>query len=72
MSLASEIEEFRRMINTMTKTLEEVNASSATIPQTAQAELSRKFTNLMEGCNKVSSQMNSAKEKLAAIKSRWG
>lgn len=72
MALSSEIVEFRQMISTMVKTLEEVHASSAGIGQTGTDELSRKFSGLMEGCNKVSSQINSAKEKLSGIKSRWG
>jgi ElaB/YqjD/DUF883 family membrane-anchored ribosome-binding protein len=72
MSLSSEIEEFRAMINRVVESLEEVSSSSATIPETAVDELSNKFSNLMEGTEEVSSELRTAIEMLEGIKSRWG
>ncbi|MEG4104897.1 hypothetical protein [Microcoleus sp. S13_C5] len=72
MSLSSEIEEFRAMINRIVESLEEVSSSSATIPETVESELSRKFSSLSEGCDEVSSELRTAIEMLEEIKSRWG
>lgn len=72
MSLSSEIEEFRGMISRIVESLEDVNASSRKVPETVQAELSRKFSNLSDGCEEVSSELRTAIEMLEGIKSRWG
>jgi len=72
MSLSSEIEEFRSMINRIVESLEEVSSSSRTIPETAQAELSQKFSTLMDGCEEVSTELKTAIEMLEGVKSRWG
>jgi archaellum component FlaC len=72
MSLKSEIEEFRTAINRIVEALEEVSNSSKTIPETVADELSRKFESLMDGCEDVSSQLNTATEMLDGIRSRWG
>jgi hypothetical protein len=72
MSVSSEIEEFRAMINRMVESLEEVSATSRTIPETQQFELSRKFSILADGCEKVSSELRTAIAKLEEIRSKWG
>ncbi|CAC5340980.1 MULTISPECIES: hypothetical protein [Planktothrix] len=72
MSLSSEIEEFRRMISRIVESLEDVNTSSRKVPETVQAELSRKFSSLSDGCEEVSSELRTAIEMLEGIKSRWG
>ncbi|MFB2971436.1 hypothetical protein ACE1CD_20920 [Aerosakkonema sp. BLCC-F183] len=72
MSLKSEIEEFRTAINRIVEALEEVSNSSKTIPETVADELSRKFEDLKEGCEDVSSQLTTAIEMLEGIRSRWG
>jgi methyl-accepting chemotaxis protein len=72
MSLSSEIEEFRAMINRMVESLEEVSATSRTIPETQAAELSRKFSMLADGCEEVSSELRTAIEMLEAIRAKWG
>ncbi len=72
MSLESEIEEFRYMINQMLESLEEVSAASRTIPETEQSQLRKKFSILADGCEKVSSELRTAIEMLEAIRSVWG
>lgn len=72
MSLSSEIEEFRAMINRMLESLEEVSATSRTIPETQESELRRKFSMLADGCEEVSSELRTAIEMLEEIRARWG
>ncbi|MBD2546826.1 hypothetical protein [Planktothricoides raciborskii] len=72
MSLSSEIEEFRAMINRMLESLEEVSATSRTIPETQESELRRKFSMLADGCEEVSSELRTAIEMLETIRSKWG
>ncbi|MGL4497745.1 MAG: hypothetical protein ACRCU2_01675 [Planktothrix sp.] len=72
MSLSSEIEEFRVMVNRMLESLEEVSATSRTIPETQESELSRKFFLLSDGCEEVSSELRTAIEMLEAIRGKWG
>ncbi|MCT7994110.1 hypothetical protein [Laspinema olomoucense] len=72
MSLSSEIEEFQAMVNRMLESLEEVSATSRTIPETQKSELSRKFALLSDGCEEVSSELRTAIEMLEAIRAKWG
>lgn len=72
MSLSSEIEEFRAMINRILGSLEEVSARSRTIPETEASQLSRKFSMLADGCEEVSSELRTAIEMLETIRSKWG
>lgn len=72
MSVESDIEEFRAMINRMLESLEEVSANSRTIPETQESELKRKFSMLADGCEEVSSELRTAIEMLEEIRARWG
>jgi methyl-accepting chemotaxis protein len=72
MDLSAEIEEFRAMINRMAESLEEVSATSRTIPETQKSELSGKFSMLADGCEEVSSELRTAIEMLETIRSKWG
>lgn len=72
MGLSSEIEEFRAMINRILESLEEVSATSRTIPETQKVELSRKFCILADGCEEVSGELRKAIEMLETIRSKWG
>jgi uncharacterized phage infection (PIP) family protein YhgE len=72
MSLASDIEEFRAMISRIVDTLEEVSASSKTVPGTEVEQLSQKFASLDDGLDDISTQLNTCVDMLGDIRSRWG
>lgn len=72
MSLESDIEEFRAMINRILESLEEVSATSIRIPETQESELRRKFSMLADGCEDVSSELRTAIEMLETIRAKWG
>lgn len=72
MSLSSTIEEFCAMIGRVVETLEEVSASSKTIPNTETEKLSQKFSGIHDSLDEVSTQLRTAAETIEEIRSRWG
>ena len=72
MTLSEDIEEFRGMISRLVEQLEEVSNSSRTVPTTDADNLSRKFTELMEGLEETQQQLTSSTQSLEEISTRWG
>jgi 16S rRNA G527 N7-methylase RsmG len=72
MTLSSDIEEFRSLVNRAVDQLDEINSISKTIPDTGASELSRKFAGLMDNLEEVNRQLRSATDSLEELRSRWG
>lgn len=70
--LSADIEAFRKMIARLVEQLNEISASSKTIPSTSTEQLGRKFATLSEKIQSADQQLNKTNAKLDEIRNRWG